>query len=125
MGSERESVPTTFRTEIEELDGGVRVVCVIGELDQATIPELQRGLDEVIHSGSDSMLVDLSDCEFIDSSGLAALVGARERLTDGGGRRFGICCPDSQVQRLLEITGLDAAMGLVATREEALETLRA
>lgn len=112
-----------FRAEIEDHSPDVRVVVVVGELDQATVPALQERLDEVIDSGSTSLVVDLSDCEFIDSSGLAALVGARERLTAGDSRHFALCCPDAQVRRLLEITGLDEAMGLASSRDEAVEAL--
>lgn len=112
-----------FRAETEDLDD-LRIVGVVGELDQATVPELRIALDAAIDSGTGSLLVDLSDCAFIDSSGLGALVAARERLIATDGRRFGICGPDEQVRRLLEITGLDKAMGLVATRREALEGLR-
>lgn len=112
-----------FRAETEDLDD-LRIVSVVGELDQATVPELRIALDAAVDSGTGSLLVDLSDCAFIDSSGLGALVAARGRLIATDGRRFGLCCPDEQVRRLLEITGLDKAMGLVATRREALEGLR-
>ncbi len=113
-----------FEVRIVELDGGINAAEILGELDQATVPELQERLDEVIEGGNGSVLVDLSDCEFIDSSGLALLVSARERITASNGRGFGLCCPETQVSRLLEITGLDQAMGLVATRDEALAALR-
>jgi anti-anti-sigma factor len=114
----------TFRAEIEVIEDGARAVVVAGELDQATLPELQRALDEVIDVGSGDLLIDLSDCSFIDSSGLAALVSARERMAAAGPRALAVCCGSPQVQRLLEITGLDKAMGVVATRDEALEALR-
>ena len=112
-----------FRAETEDLDD-LKIVSVVGELDLATVPELRIALFGAIDSGTGSLLVDLSDCSFIDSSGLEALVGARERLIATDGRRFGICCAEEQVRRLLEVTGLDKAMGLVATRREALERLR-
>lgn len=115
----------TFRADTEAVDDGVRAVVVAGELDQATLPELQRALDEVIELGSGALVVDLSDCSFIDSSGLAALVSARERISAGDERGFAICCASPQVLRLLEITGLDKAMGVVTTRDEALEAVRA
>lgn len=115
----------TFRAEIEAVEGGARAVSVAGELDQATVPELQQALDEVIEAGGGGLLIDLSDCSFIDSSGLAALVSARDRMAGGDDRGFSICCGSPQVRRLLEITGLDKAMGVVSTREEALDALRA
>lgn len=114
----------TFRAEIEATQEGTRAIAVAGELDQATLPELQRALDEVIDTAGGDLLIDLSHCSFIDSSGLAALVSTRERITATDGRGFAICCGGAQVQRLLEITGLDKAMGVVATRDEAFEALR-
>jgi len=114
----------SFRAEVEELDDGVRVVSVFGELDQATVADLEQVFDEVINETSAALLVDLSDCAFIDSSGLGALVSARDRVLSAGDRSFGVCCPDSQVRRLLEVTGLDTAMGIVATRDEAIDVLR-
>jgi anti-sigma B factor antagonist len=114
-----------FRAHIEELDGALSAVVVAGELDQATVPELQETLVPVMDDASQSLLVDLTECEFIDSSGLAALVAARERLTTSNGRSFAVCCPDTQVRRLLELTGLDRAMGLVESREQAITALRA
>lgn len=114
-----------FRAAIERLDGDVLVVNVAGEIDQATVPDLERALDEAIQAGPAAVVVDLSECGFIDSSGLATLVAARERHTEGDGKRFGVCCADAQVRRLLEITGLDAAMGVTGSRAEALEALTA
>ncbi len=114
---------TGFDVKIEHLEGGVSAAEIWGELDQATVPQLQEELEPLIRAQSDGVLIDLSSCEFIDSSGLAALVAARERITEGK-RAFGICCPDDQVSRLLKLTGLDRAMGLVASRDEALAAIR-
>jgi anti-sigma B factor antagonist len=71
------------------------------------------------------VLIDLSDCSFIDSTGLSVLVHARSRLLDDGDGQLEICCPDPQVRRLLEITGVDRAFGVHQTRDEALEALKA
>jgi anti-sigma B factor antagonist len=116
-------VNPTFRAQLEGDDDVVTLV-VFGELDQATVPELHSVLGPVVDDGGASLLVDLSDCEFIDSSGLAAFVAVRERVTATEGRGFAVCCPDSQVRRLLELTGLDRAMGLAESRDEALAALR-
>lgn len=117
-------MPPSFQVRTDVLDGDVIAVAVIGELDQATVPSLREELDPAIDTRSEDLLLDLSGCEFIDSSGLAAFVSARERVT-GAGRRFAVCCPESQVRKLLELTGLDRAMGLADSRDEALAALRA
>ena len=113
-----------FHAEIDELGDGVVALRIVGELDQATVPVLLQKLDPIVDDRDDSLLVDLSACDFIDSSGLAAFVSARERVTGEGERRFAVCCPDNQVRKVLELTGLDRAMGLVDTRDDALAALR-
>jgi anti-anti-sigma factor len=79
-------------------------------------------LAEALAERRSSVLVDLSDCNFIDSTGLSVLVETKRRLAEEE-RRFGVCCPDADVRRLLELTGIDRAVGLFDTREEAVEAL--
>lgn len=110
-----------FRVEGEALEG-VRAVNVHGELDQATAPELRGALDEAVAADNGPVFVDLSDCEFIDSAGLSLLLETQRRLADAG-RGFAVCAPRTEVRRLLELTGIDAAVGLFASREEAVASL--
>jgi anti-anti-sigma factor len=118
-----------FRVEVSELDGGVRSFSLSGELDHATAPKLRGPLEAAIDKGTQSILIDLSDCTFIDSTGLSVIVHAHAKLIDveanGNGGRLEICCPDAQIRRLLEITGIDRTLGLHQTREEALSALSA
>lgn len=105
-----------FRVEGKSLDG-VHAVSVFGELDQATAPELRQALDAAVADGG-AVCVDLSECGFIDSSGLSLLVETQRRLADAD-RGFAVCCPRTEVRRLLELTGIDAAIGIFETCEEA------
>jgi anti-sigma B factor antagonist len=117
---------TPFTVEIEELDGDVQAFNLRGELDHATAPELREPLEAAIDQGGRAFLIDLSDCSFIDSTGLSVLVHARSRVLDEREeRRLEICCPDSQIRRLLEITGIDRVFGVHQTRDEALAALGA
>ncbi len=101
---------------------GLHTVTVLGELDQGTAPELRAVLSEAVGGAPNGVLVDLSDCNFIDSTGLSLLVEAKRRLADDQ-RGFGVCCPDADVRRLLELTGIDEAVGLFDTRDEAAAAL--
>jgi len=115
---------TMFTVEIEELDGDNKAFNLRGELDHATADELRVPLEEAIDRGGSAFLIDLSGCSFIDSTGLSVLVHARSRVLDeGSGGRFEVCCPDAQIRRLLEITGIDRAFGVHQTRDEALAAL--
>ena len=103
---------------------GLHAVSVFGELDQSTAPELRTALANVFDEESGGVLVDLSDCAFIDSTGLSLLVETKRHLAEES-RRFGVCCPDADVRRLLELTGIDQAVGLFDTRDEAIAALAA
>lgn len=100
----------------------LHTVRVTGELDQGTAPELRDVLGSAVDGGGVPVLVDLSDCNFIDSTGLSLLVEAKRKLADEG-RDFAVCCPDADVRRLLELTGIDQAVGLFDTREDAVAAL--
>jgi anti-anti-sigma factor len=120
--------PAPFEATAAQLDDGVRVIAVRGELDLSTATELEGPLDEAISSGDASVLVDLSECEFIDSTGIALIVRAWQRLdrsADGEGNgRVVICSYNDQVRRVLEITGLELSIPIHSTRDEALAALR-
>jgi anti-sigma B factor antagonist len=114
-----------FKVGTENVDG-VRVFSVFGELDLETSPQLRRSLLSAIEDGDNGVLVDLTDCEFIDSTGLAVLVAAWRAIEEGNGARKSLilCCPDEQVGRLLKLTGLDETIEILAGRDEAIDALR-
>jgi anti-sigma B factor antagonist len=115
-----------FNIEAETLEGGIRSFRVSGELDQATAPELQKPLHDALNGGARAVLIDLTDCGFIDSTGLGVIVDAWKQLRDGNGAEPGlvVCCVDTEVARLLELTGLDKAIAIRETRDEALAVLQ-
>jgi anti-anti-sigma factor len=117
--------PAPFEASTAELDDGVRIVAVRGELDLSTATELEGPLDAAVDAGDASLLIDLTECEFIDSTGIALIVRAWQRLGDDGGGRVVICSPHDQVRRVLEITGLELSIPIHETREAALAALRA
>ncbi|HYJ21468.1 MAG TPA: STAS domain-containing protein [Solirubrobacterales bacterium] len=120
--------PAPFEATAAQLDDGVRVVAVRGELDLSTASDLEIPLEEAVASTDASVLIDLSDCEFIDSTGIALIVRAWQRLdrsADGeGSGRVVICSDNNQVRRVLEITGLELSIAIHSTRDEALAALR-
>ncbi len=120
--------PEAFEVQNEELEGGIRAVTVRGELDMHTAPELEVQLKETLLRSDVAVLVDLSDCEFIDSTGIALIVRAWQQLDrDAGGDgqgRLVLCCHNHQVQRLLKITGVESSISMHEQRDAALAELR-
>jgi anti-anti-sigma factor len=116
--------PVPFEVIVGELDRGVRTISVRGELDLSTAPDLEGPLEQTLESEEGSVLIDLSQCEFIDSTGIALIVRAWQRLdNDGNGRGLVICSQNDQVRRVLEITGLELSIPVHTTKDEALAAI--
>jgi anti-sigma B factor antagonist len=120
--------PAPFEATAAKLDDGVQVVAVRGELDLGSAPDLEPALEQAMAAGDPSVLIDLTECEFIDSTGIALIVRAWQRIDasaegDGAGRLV-ICSDNAQVRRVLEITGLEHSISIHETREQALQALR-
>ena len=80
-------------------------VRLMGEVDLATAPELDRVLDELAGNGHGRLLIDLGGVEFMDSTGIGSIFRA-PRSTDANGHRLTVRRGSPQVQRLFELTGM-------------------
>jgi anti-anti-sigma factor len=116
--------PAPFEATAEMLEDSVRVIGIRGELDLSSAPDLEPALEEAVAAGDASVLIDLTDCEFIDSTGIALIVRAWQRIDSEGDGRMVICCGNHQVSRVLEITGLEHSISIHPSREQALAALR-
>jgi anti-anti-sigma factor len=99
-----------FRLAEETPEPGSYEIRVEGELDLAVAPRLQEALERADGAGG-QVLINMQDCEFIDSTGLAVILKAQRELA-AKGRRMVVYGPSSQVLRILTVTGL-TANGLV------------
>lgn len=89
------------------------VVALDGELDMASAPLLERAL-EAERIGPDTILVlDLQALQFIDSTGLRAILSLRELCRERG-QQFAVTRGSPQVQRLLDLTGVSEHLQTMA-----------
>ena len=84
---------------------GCAVVTVAGEIDIATAARLREGLAGLAARGR-PLVADLDQVRFIDSAGLAALVGAANRAAAHGGSLH-VVCARPRIRQLFRLTGLD------------------
>ena len=108
-----------FEAASESLDGGIHVVSVTGEIDLATGPEFQGALLALPEDEVASVIVDLTDCSFMDSTGLHLLTRAQERFDRSGGR-VAVVSANRSVLRLFELTRLDQHFAIYPSRAAAL-----
>lgn len=97
------------------------VVAPRGGLDMASATQLK--LQDCIDAGKTRLVLDLEAVDYIDSSGLGEIVRAMKRAREAGGD-LRLCRPREEVFRILEITGLNKAISLYPTREDALASWR-
>jgi stage II sporulation protein AA (anti-sigma F factor antagonist) len=102
----------------EPMDTELAVVRLPEEVDLANSPELLESLLSTIDRGGAHIVVDGRDVRFMDSSGLNALVRARQRAEETGGA-FHLVAAQRKLRRLLELTALDGFLHRVDTVEEA------
>ncbi len=110
---------TTFAIELERMDATTVVVAVHGEVDLFTAPEFKAHVAEAVRSGYDTLVIDFSEANFLDSSSLGVLIGAHRKQTRRGGSLI-IACDQERILKVLRITGLDSVFRIVASVEDAL-----
>jgi anti-sigma B factor antagonist len=108
---------------IERDEAGVHVIAVAGELDIATAPELCARLDNKRAARRPRLLVDLTEVDFCDSTGLRALLGAASEVRANGGRFAIVCPPAGGVAHRLEIVGASEWMAIHADPESGVAAL--
>ncbi len=97
---------------------GVPVLHCRGEIDVASAPELHALLSDLVGQEPQTLVVDMSAVSFIDSSGLGVLVSAEKDMrTTGHGLR--LVAPRPQIERLLEMTGLNEVFTVVTSMSDA------
>ncbi|MCW2958418.1 MAG: anti-sigma-factor antagonist [Solirubrobacterales bacterium] len=115
------SVPVGLHVERFD-ESGVAVIRVDGELDGSNVARLRPAIDQATAAGLD-VLIDLSDCAFIDSSGIAQLLRVAQ-LTRGQDRSFAVVVrPGSLAAHVLRIaTG--TVLPFFDSRPVALQAMR-
>ncbi|NUR06896.1 MAG: STAS domain-containing protein [Nocardioidaceae bacterium] len=89
-----------------------------GEIDFATGPQLKDAITESLVAGDVHLVIDLLKVDFIESTGLGALIGGRRRAHGLKGS-FSLVCTEEQMLKIFRITGLDKVFTIHDTVDEA------
>lgn len=101
-----------MQIKVEEREPRAFVVVLAGELDMATSPMLAEAVAEVLDRGPvETVVVELSELGFLDSSGMRALLQARNATAEHGAR-FAVRHPSGQVAQVLRIAALDQVLNV-------------
>ena len=105
-------MPTAFLGE------ETRILAVEGVIDLFSAPQFEEELVVAIQSGPASLIVDLTDCGFLDSGALSVIM-LRNKLLDSDGPRLLLVLPHRNLVRVFAMTELSRVFEIYPTRAEA------
>ncbi len=94
------------------------VIVVTGEVDVYSVPQLRERVVELIGSGYVHLIADLRDVDFLDSTGLGALVGTLRRVRTLDGSLM-LVTRSERIMGIFKLTGLDNAFDIYPTIPKA------
>jgi anti-sigma B factor antagonist len=95
------------------------VTAVVGRLDLRTAPELRAQVAAALAAAPGSMIIDLTEVEFIDSSGLGVLIGLHKQAVAAGGRLM-VVPPAGSARQIFALTRTESYFNIVTNQHAAL-----
>ena len=96
----------------------VSVMKVVGRVDSATAPDLEKALQGLVDSDRNQIVLDLQETEYMSSAGLRVLVTMLKAAKKNGGElRLAQLSP--RVKEVLELAGLTPVFGIYPDVVEA------
>jgi anti-sigma B factor antagonist len=108
---------TELSIEVRDQSGWT-VFDVAGELDLYTSSRLKERLRALSDQGKHRIVVNLERVEFMDSTALGVLIGARKRAREHDGE-VALAGPTEPVRKVLSITGLDRVFPIADSVDQA------
>jgi len=87
------------------------VLVLFGDLDMAGAPRLRKEVAQMVAAGDTRLVLDLTAVDFIDSTGLGAVIAALRRVRSHHGE-LALVCPEPRLQRVFEMCDLDRVFEL-------------
>lgn len=97
---------TTVQIDVRLNPSGARIVTLSGELDSSNVAQLEAQVASITAEPSRPLVFDLSGLRFIDSAGIAVLIGAARKTS------VSLRNPSPVIRRVLAITGLSDVLAI-------------
>jgi anti-sigma B factor antagonist len=114
-GAERGASPAKFDIEVAQRDGRRFRIALAGELDIATVGQLEQELS-ALPDDATALVLDLSQLSFMDSSGIRGVLLARSQAERTGARLL-IVRGSAAVEEVFRLTRLDQELPIVDAEE--------
>ena len=101
----------------------ILIVKLIGELDHHGAEQIREKIDnKIISSNSKSLILDLSELKFMDSSGIGIIIGRYKVISSVGGKLY-IVCPSKSINKLIRMCSIEKIIVIKDTLDEIYETI--
>ncbi|MBE7053334.1 MAG: STAS domain-containing protein [Ruminococcaceae bacterium] len=101
----------------------ILIVKLIGELDHHGAEQIREKIDnKIISSNSKSLILDLSELKFMDSSGIGIIIGRYKVISSVGGKLY-IVCPSKSINKLIRMCSIEKIIVIKDTLDEIIETI--
>ena len=114
--------PGAMSVQAEAVDAQTTVVALAGEITFSNVNGLGRELAGALQAGARNLVIDLTAVEFIDSSGLSALLTASAQARERGGTVALV--HGERPPPIFRFRGVERLLALYRSRDEALAGLR-
>jgi anti-anti-sigma factor len=110
--------------QVQHLDGGIERINLAGRLDSASIKDIDLRLSALTAESKASILVDLSQVSFLASIGIRTLLTTARLLRQRGGK-MALLNPQSLVEEVLKVTGIESIIPIFHDLDAASAALKA
>jgi anti-sigma B factor antagonist len=93
-----------------------------GRLDSNTAMGFEQKLFECMENGTQRMILDFQELDYISSAGLRVILKATKNLKSGEGKLV-LCAMQDYVKEVFEISGFDSFLPIEATLDDAVKTV--
>ena len=104
---------------IEKRENNIDIFKLNGDLNSNTSPQLEEKVFSAINSGSNEMIIDFADLDYISSAGLRVIVKTAKNLKRSEGTVV-LCSMQDYVKEVFEVAGFDAFLTIVSTMDDAM-----
>ena len=111
-----------IKVKVRGPEGDAYIVELSGEIDVYTSPKVKESIAELIDQGHYSLVINLENVRYIDSTGLGVLIGALKRVREHGGS-VNLVCTNPQIKKIFDITGLVKIFGMFESESNATKAL--
>lgn len=88
------------------MESAIQTLTPVGILDGTKAEEIRSQVKKAIEQGAKTLLMDLKETTFVDSSGLGTLVSVLKMVRSHEGEMY-VCSINPQVKMLFELTSMD------------------